>query len=153
MTTEKVIYTDGRDVTVTELVFRVKNTSYRLNGITRHGLFVIRAHRMPGIVLLTLGLLVIIAGLLSFFPFNWGTQTESGFITANTLAVWIGGGLALIGIVLLILIRDRYAVRIATAEGEKNAVISEKKEYITQIVNALNEALNRLGFNQQRYAT
>ena len=40
----------------------------------------------------------------------------------------------------VLLVRERYAVRIATAEGEKNAVVSEKKEYITQIVDALNEA-------------
>jgi hypothetical protein len=31
-------------------------------------------------------------------------------------------------------------VRISTAEGEKNAVVSNKKEYIAQIVNALDNA-------------
>ena len=35
---------------------------------------------------------------------------------------------------------ERYAVSITTAEGEKNVVISKRKEYITQIVHALNEA-------------
>ena len=53
------------------------------------------------------------------------------------------GALALIGIIVLAIVRERYAVRIATAEGEKNAVVSDKKEYISQIVNALNEAFSQ----------
>jgi hypothetical protein len=38
------------------------------------------------------------------------------------------------------LMKDRYAVRIATAAGEKNVLVSRKKEYIEQIVEALNRA-------------
>ena len=48
-------------------------------------------------------------------------------VSANTVAMWAGGALALIGIIVSLLVRERYAVRIATAEGEKNAVVSEKK--------------------------
>ncbi len=36
--------------------------------------------------------------------------------------------------------KERYAVSITTAEGERNVVVSDRKEYITQIVHALNEA-------------
>ena len=49
---------------------------------------------------------------------------------------------ALLGLLILTVERERYAVRIATAEGEKNAVVSEKKEYIAQIVEALNEVFS-----------
>jgi len=49
----------------------------------------------------------------------------------------------MLGLIVMVIVRERYAVRIATAEGEKNAVVSNKKEYIAQIVNALNEAFHR----------
>ena len=51
-------------------------------------------------------------------------------------------GVALLGLLILAIVRERYAVRIATAEGEKNAVVSDKKEYIAQIVNALDDAFH-----------
>jgi xanthosine utilization system XapX-like protein len=60
----------------------------------------------------------------------------------NTLALWIGAGLALIGLIILLMARERYAVRIQTAEGEKNAVVSYKREYVAQIVDALNTAFD-----------
>ena len=45
------------------------------------------------------------------------------------------------------MIRQRYAVRIATAEGEKDVVVSSRKEYIQQIVDALNRAYNYIRNN------
>ena len=64
------------------------------------------------------------------------------YITGNTLAIIIGSLLVLIGILITGLMRERYAVRIATAEGEKNVIVSSRKEYVKQIVDALNEAFN-----------
>jgi len=69
---------------------------------------------------------------------------NGSYVSANTLALWTGLGLALIGIVAIAAVRERYAVRIATAEGEKNAIVSHKKEYIAQIVDALNKAITYL---------
>ena len=48
----------------------------------------------------------------------------------------------LIGILILASAHERYAVRIGTAEGEKNAVVSRKREYIAQIVDAINHAFD-----------
>ena len=61
-------------------------------------------------------------------------------------AAWLGVAIALIGTIQIILERERYAVRIATAEGEKNVVVSKRKEYISQIVDALNEAYRTVDF-------
>ena len=69
-------------------------------------------------------------------------EINGDVVTANTVAIWTGAALALIGVLILAIVRERYAVRIATAEGEKNAVVSDKKEYISQIVDALNVAFN-----------
>ena len=147
MLPDKVLYTDGRGITVTDSTFQVNKTSYQLNGIIKHGFLTIRPERSPGMLLLVVGFIVLVIGILSLIPASLIPEMEINgeHVTANTVAMWAGGSIALLGILVLIIVRERYAVRIATAEGEKNAVVSEKKEYIAQIVDALNEAftLNR----------
>jgi hypothetical protein len=68
------------------------------------------------------------------------------FILANVVAAWIGVAVALIGTILILAVRERYAVRISTAEGEKNVIVSSRKEYVSQIVDALNEAYREVEF-------
>lgn len=142
MTPDKVIYTDGRDVTVTDSALKVKSTSYKLSGITKVMLWTIRPDRWPGILLLVLGLAAAVLGFMNLLPSDMGLRTDSGMIDANTLAIWIGLGLALIGVIILVSAHERYAVRIGTAEGEKNAVVSRKREYIAQIVDAIHNAFD-----------
>ncbi|HYG04251.1 MAG TPA: DUF6232 family protein, partial [Chryseosolibacter sp.] len=64
----------------------------------------------------------------------------NGSVTGNMLALWAGLALFLVGAIALAVSREKYAVRIVTAEGEKDAVVSTKREYVAQIVNALNRA-------------
>lgn len=142
MTPDKVIYTDGRDVVVTDSTLKVKNASYRLNGITKLCLWTIRPDRWPGILLVLIGILAAVGGYLNMLPQNMNIATDEGALSANTLAMWIGAGLFLIGILALSLSKERYAVRIGTAEGEKNAVVSTRREYIAQIVDALHSAFD-----------
>jgi hypothetical protein len=59
----------------------------------------------------------------------------------DLISIWVGGFLTLVGIIALAIVRERYAVRIATAEGERDAVVSSKKEYVSQIVDAINQAV------------
>jgi hypothetical protein len=146
MIPDKVIYTDGHDVVVTESTLKVKNTSYRLNGITKLSLWTIRPDVAPGIILLLIGIAGIVAGYMDLLPASMNWKTETDIYSGNQLAIWIGTALGIIGILILALSRKRYAVRIATAEGEKNAVVSTKREYISQIVDAMNNAFD-LGVN------
>ncbi len=145
MIPDKVLYTDGRGVTVTDSTFQVNKTSYQINGIMKHGLFVMRPERLPGMLLLIVGFIVAVIGILNLIPQSFipDMRINNEYVTANTVAMWAGGAVALIGLLILAIVRERYAVRIATAEGEKNAVVSDKKEYISQIVNALNEAFSQ----------
>lgn len=145
MMPKKVLYTDGRGITVTDSIFQVNKTSYNIEGITRHGMFVHRPERLPGMLLLIVGFLLAVVGILGLIPAGVIADMEinGALVSANEIAIWAGGALALIGLVILAVVREKYAVRIATAEGEKDAVVSEKKEYISQIVNALNEAFSR----------
>lgn len=142
MTPDRVIYTDGRDVTVTDSALKVKNTSYKLSGITKLSFWTIRADRWPGVLLLLLGLAAAVLGFMRVVPADMNMQTDGGIVSANTLAIWVGIALAVIGLLVLMMAHDRYAVRIGTAEGEKNAVVSRKREYIAQIVDAVHSAFD-----------
>jgi hypothetical protein len=142
MTTDKVIYTDGHDVVVTDSTLKVKSTSYRLNGITNAAFWTIRPDRWPGALLMLAGIIAAACGYLGVVPSNWSVQTNSGLMSGNMIAVWSGIGLLVIGLLTLILTKEKYAVRIGTAEGEKNAIVSRKREYITQIVDAVHAAFD-----------
>ena len=142
MTPDRVIYTDGRDVMVTDSAFKVRNTSYNLSGITKLSFWTIRAERWPGILLLLFGLTAAVLGFLGKVPADLSIQTDNGMIGSNTLALWAGIGLAVVGLLSLMLAHERYAVRIGTAEGEKNAVVSRRREYIAQIVDAVHSAFD-----------
>jgi len=142
MIPDKVLYTDGHDVVITESTFQVKNKSYNLNGITKHGLLTIRPDRVPGILFFVLGVIISLCGILNAIPPSWMSDIyiNGSYVGINALATWVGLGIALIGILITSVVKERYAVRIATAEGEKNAVVSKEKEYVRQIVHALNDA-------------
>jgi hypothetical protein len=139
---DKVIYTDGRDVTVTYSTLKVRKHEYIIRGITKHGLMILKPHRWPGLLLVAMGVVMAVFGILRIVPAlgMQGAYINDAFVSSNTIALWTGLAVALIGILIVGLMRERYAVRIATAEGEKDAVVSHKKEYIAQIVDALNQA-------------
>jgi hypothetical protein len=158
MIPDKVLYTDGHTVIVTDTTLQVKNSSYNLKGITKHGLYVLKPQRLPGMFLFLIGAVLAICGIFKLVPQAIKPEFSLGIYTiATTTAMIIAGSiLAVIGILIIGLLRERYAVRIATAEGEKNAVVSTHKEYITQILDALNQAYNflRLPTNKlPRYRT
>lgn len=139
----KFLYTDGHGVVVTDSTFQVRKNEYRLNGITKIGLSVIKPNKIPAVILLMLGVFLLLVGQFELTP---QSVIESLDITnlqqfKETL-ILSGAILTIVSIILLIAIRERYAVRIATAEGDKNAVVSSKKEYIRQIVDALGKAIN-----------
>lgn len=136
MATDRVIYTDGRDVTVTDSALKVRNTSYKLSGITKLSFWTIRPDRWPAVILMLLGIAAAIAGFMRVFPVDAAGEDPNG------IAWLIGIGLFILGLVMLVLARERYAVRIATAEGEKNAVVSRRREYIAQIVDAVYSAFD-----------
>jgi hypothetical protein len=141
MAPDKVIYTDGHGVVVTDSNLKVKERVYSLRGVIHHGLWTVRASRFPGIFLILIGLIALVLGVLqmvsSFVP---NMAINDNIISSNTIFIWVGIVFMAFGILWLSLARDKYAVRIATAEGERNAIISSKKEYISQIVTAINQA-------------
>ena len=135
-------YTDGHAVTVTDTVLQVNHKWYSLNGITKHGFLIVPPMRLPGILMILLGLALIVVGKSEWIANGTVSQLAAFEWTLDANDLFIIGGVLLLvpGIVMMVLIREKYAVCITTAEGEKKVVVSNKKEYISQIVGALNEA-------------
>jgi hypothetical protein len=146
MIPDRILYTDGHDVVVTDSTFQVKKNSYSLDGITKHGMYILKPQRLPAVMLLLAGIVIAFCGAFNVIPdsinreFYFGDYAVSG----ATLMIITGALLAVVAILIVGLTRERYAVRIATAEGEKNAIVSSRKEYITQILDAMNQAYNYL---------
>jgi len=142
MISDRVIYTDGHKVIVTETEIRVKNTLYRLKGITRYKLSTIEPERIPGLILLTLGFLFVVLGIFSVIPASMvhGLQLWNMNVSVNAMMLTAGAMFLILGLVISIVAKKKYAVRIATALGEHDVVVSNEKEYISKIVEALDEA-------------
>lgn len=138
MENEKVLYTDGHDVTVTGSVLQVRKKWYNLNEITSHGLSIIQPARLPSFLMFGMGILLSLAGGTNII--DTSRMIVSNGNDPNRLVLLIGVCCLVFGVVLALSIGERYSVRITTAEGEKDVVISRKKEYITEIVHALNNA-------------
>lgn len=143
MKPEEVLYTDGHDVTVTYSAIQVKKKWYSLNGITRHGLSILSPVRISSVLFSILGLTLAIVGL---FDLSLNLLGASDFvlygytIQLDQLLFWSGVLMLALAGTLLLMMHERYAISITTAEGEKNVIVSPQKEYIMQILRALNKA-------------
>jgi len=104
--------------------------------------------RLPGIIMFIVGVAVALCGMANALPSD--TFQRLGLaegVDANYLAQWTGTALTVLGLVLTVMLRERYAIRIATEEGEQDAVISTKREYIREILDALNRAYMIMDMN------
>ena len=138
-TEENVLYTDGHEVTVTETGLHVRRQWYSLSGITKHGFVVIPPVKLYSFGVIVVGTLLITAGIQGYIPGKvsdfYGVE-----LPISTLAIFGGSALLALGIWMLLSLTERFALSITTAEGERNVIVSKKREYIAMIVGALNEA-------------
>lgn len=139
---DKVLYSDGTVVTVTERMLQVKKTGYDLKGITKYGLSILQPVRVPWLVILALGIAMVVAGGMKVVPATWIVEgyVDEVMVTGNLVAILLGSVLVMLAIGFLLSVSERYAVSITTADGDHNVVVSRRKEYVTCIVNALNSA-------------
>jgi len=119
---ETKFYQDS-SVTVTQSRFVTQSKTYAMRNISSVHVFEIIKSK-------TKAVLMIIFGLLFLFSKD---------------IFWIGFIIIALGIWWLISIKNEYAVRISTNAGEANSIISENKDYIQKIVNALNNAIIHRG--------
>jgi Family of unknown function (DUF6232) len=146
MKTEEIFYTDGEDVVVTLSTLQVKDRFYSLKAISKHGLAILQPARLPGLIFFLVGVVLSIMGMAYAFhstiPAEWSIMGQP--LDLNVAAQWGGVLMAMSGLMLTVALRERYAVRIDTSEGEQLAVVSTKREQIMEIVSALNRAFMML---------
>jgi len=142
MNTDKVYYTDGHEVTVTGSTLKVHNKEYLLPGITRHGLSTLKPQRAPGLFLFIIGMLIVVVGAYQLIPPGIVPNVciANRLVTVNEWAIGAGAVIGLAGLLIAMLVKPKYAVRISTAEGENDVVVSREREYIRQIIDGLNKA-------------
>lgn len=152
MDTDILYYTDGQNVTVTASGFKVRKQNYQLTGITRHGVSIISPTRIPFASLVIVGSVLFACGALNLLPAAWKTSvTILGFsLLVNSILMTGGVIVLIIGLMMMLKVKEKYAVRIATADGEKDVVVSQSREYIKQIVEALNHAFLDAGEQKRR---
>ena len=113
---------------ITGSKFKVKNTLYHLSGISGHSLSIISPARELYFVLMVMSAIIFACGAFNILPSaNFAVMTSGIFLFAA-------------GLFGAVRAKEKYAVKITTDTGEKNVVISEDHDYISQIVSALNRA-------------
>ncbi len=139
---EKVLYTDGSEVTVTESALQVKKKWYDLRAVSKYGLIILQPSRLPWLVILSMGIALLVLGITKQVPGGWMPAMYWGdvLLTENLLTALSGSLLALTSIGVMLTVTERYAVSITTEEGEQRVVVSRRKEYIACIIRALNNA-------------
>ena len=142
MASEEIFYTDGEDVIVTLSTLQVKDRFYRLKAIKKHSLAILQPARLPGLIVFIVGITLSVMGMAYVFnsdvPADWSFTKQ--VVSVNFVAQWLGVLMAMGGLMLTVALRERYAVRLDTPDGERLAFVSSKREQIMEIVSALNRA-------------
>lgn len=139
---EKVLYSDGGSVMVTESVLQVKKRWYDLRGVSKYGLIILQPSRLPWLIVMGVGIVLLVLGSMKLVPSEWMVDFYWGdvAVTENLLMTLLGTAVTLSSIGVMLSVGERYAVSITTAEGEQRVVVSNRKEYVTCIIRALNNA-------------
>lgn len=144
---ETIYYQDG-GITITNARAVLGAKTYAMANVTSVSTGVIPASRAFGIILAILGVLGAASGCVGFLvPLSMDLTENAaivGMVTCVSVAA-IGLLLLLLGVLLAVLPKDRYTVRIGSSSGETDALISRDQAYIQKIVISMNEAIVNRG--------
>lgn len=143
MTADKIFYADAQhQVFVTDSTFIVKKKEYNILGIRNHFIKEVKPVLLPGLVLMGAGTFLFFAGLANSVAFWFIPNVQIGNVAIDAFAwtIIFGVLLTIAGLFMMVMMKPRYALRIATAEGEDDVIISPKREHVRQIIDALNRA-------------
>ena len=135
---EHIIYTDGHGIKITDRNFYTEKQTYLLEGITDVKLEKRPAGKLPGIVMLLLGLAGLVAGLFEYMA-DWRFEMNEAIYVIDSNTVFVIGGVIFIilGIIMMVATKDHYVVAIRTAEGLRKPVVSKSREYAAHLVHLL----------------
>lgn len=123
---EKVFFNfDG--VTVSNSRFIVRSQTYAMQSVTSVKPGIVKPKRGVSMVFMLIGMLLLIAELMELFD-------RGVLLVAGAIAI-------LIGLIAWYLAKPKYSVILHTSAGEHHALISEKKQDIEHVLQALNQAI------------
>lgn len=125
MEEEQVYFSDDR-VTITKTHATIDGKTYTVSDISSAQM----AKRPPA---RNLPITLIAIGFVSGLAASSG---ESGFLYGSIAVTFL-----VLGVLLFVSQRDRYAVQITLASGKVDALLSRDQEYVRRIVDALNQAI------------
>lgn len=119
---ERTFYQDSA-VTVTQSRFVVSGKTYAMRNISSVHVGKIEPSKTGATILLVLGIL---------------------FCFSNDIRA-LGIVMLVLGAIWMLLLKNQYAVRISSNSGEANGLVSKDQNYITKIVDAVNDAMIHRG--------
>ena len=125
---DEVIFYQDQSIKITNTRAIFGEKTYAMGNITSVMTGTVPANRVAGIAMTILGIATAICG---------GSARAEGAI--------VGIVIIIIGFVLAGNAKTKYTVKIGSAGGETDALISKDKKYIQEIVNALNDAIIKRG--------
>ena len=143
MIADKIFYADAQHhVIVTDSTFVVKNKEYNIPTIRDHIIKEIKPIPFLGLVIATVGTVLALAGMFQIVSFGFIPEVTilGQTIDAYWWAILCGTFLLFAGLMLIIMVKPQYALHISTPEGEDDVIVHPKREYVKQIIDALNRA-------------
>lgn len=118
---DETTFFSQNDVTVTNARFITGGQTYAMSNVTSVKTFEEQPKRFGLIVMLGVGLLV------------------------ATQSLMVGGVIAAIAVLVLYLQKATYHVMLSTSSGETSALKTDRREYLNDVVSALNQAIVHRG--------
>lgn len=139
MNPAKILYIDGNGVSVTRYTLKTRRNSYSLKEIKKPVLSVEQPKRVFAILAVMWGMVLLTS--------NYVNATSPELIpvfdlTGKVFSTFYSGiALIAIGLLGLLLMRERYVLQIHTAEGQKKVLVSRHRDYIYTIMDKLRTAI------------
>ena len=144
MIADKIFYADAHEhIIVTDSTFIVKDKEYNIPSIRDHIIREVKPVPFIGVVMAIGGAVVALAGMFRVISFSFIPSLDIMGRTIDSYwwAILIGTLSLFAGMLLILIVKPKYALHISTAEGgEDDVIVSPKREYIRQIIDALNRA-------------
>ena len=146
---EKTVFTDGKKVTVTAYSLRVGKRLYPFDDIIQYGLRRVRPNFFPSVALMLIGAAVAGIQYFKLMPTEvlyWVPPDVTAYnykLSQAELVTGAGVLLFALGLISLVTLRVRYGVHVVTSFENKNAVVTARRKHAEQIVDAIDEGLQR----------
>lgn len=130
MSQQEIVYYQDQSVLVTNTRAILQGKTYAMANVTSVSLGEIPANQTPGFILFGASIATFLCSLSIF--------------SGSSLLLWIGivclvGFVA--GFVVMLKAKRTYWVNLGSASGETHALMALNHEYVTKVVNAINQAI------------